>query len=195
MSSVDPPVILTNRFEAALVFANQLHRQQMRKGSSVPYMSHLLSVAALVLEDGGSEDEAIAALHHDAEEDQGGSATRNAIGQQFGSIVCNIVDGCTEISAVPQPSWQERKEAYLSNLCQASSAIVRVSLADKLHNARSILADYNRHGSAIWQRFKTGKAGTLWFYTSFLDIVRNKTQSPMVVELENIVIVLRSQHP
>lgn len=195
MSSVDPSIILTSRFEAALVFANQLHRQQMRKGSGVPYMSHLLSVAALVLEDGGSEDEAIAALLHDAVEDQGGTATRHVIYQQFGNMVCTIVDGCTEIAAIPHPPWRERKEAYLSNLCQASPAVVRVSLADKLHNARSILADYHRQGSAIWQRFKTGKPGTLWFYNSFLDIVRDKTQSPMVKELENVITVLRSQHP
>ncbi len=179
---------LTLRFEQALVFANRLHRKQIRKGSNVPYISHLLSVAALVLEDGGNEDEAIAALLHDAVEDQGGQATREAIFDMFGKEVVEIVDGCTDADTIPKPPWQERKQQYIEKLHHASASVRRVALADKLHNARSILSDLSREGEATWEKFKGGKEGTLWYYQTILQVFsETNTDSWLVRELNRIV--------
>ncbi len=178
---------LTNRFEEALVYATRLHTRQVRKVSAVPYVSHLLSVAALVLENGGDEDEAIAALLHDAVEDQGGAATRAEILKLFGERVVAIVDGCTEFDTVPKPPWRERKERYLEQLRQGSPSVRRVALADKLHNARSLLLDYRQHGENLWSAFTTGKEGTLWFYRSVLLLYRATDSSPLVEELARVV--------
>lgn len=178
---------LSTRFETALVYATQLHANQVRKGSGVPYISHLLSVAALVLEDGGDEDEAIAALLHDAIEDQGGAKTREEIRQRFGERVVSIVDGCTENETLPKPPWKERKLNYLEKMRLASSEIRRVALADKLHNARSIVADWEREGEKVWQRFKGGKEGTLWFYRSFLEIYQQKVSNSFTQELARLI--------
>ncbi len=178
---------LSTRFETALVYATQLHANQVRKGSGVPYISHLLSVAALVLEDGGDEDEAIAALLHDAIEDQGGAKTREEIRQRFGEKVVSIVDGCTEDETLPKPPWKERKLNYLEKMRLASSEIRRVALADKLHNARSIVADWEREGEKVWQRFKGGKEGTLWFYRSFLEIYQQKVSNSFTQELARLI--------
>jgi (p)ppGpp synthase/HD superfamily hydrolase len=178
---------LTERFEAALVYAHQLHRHQIRKASGTPYIAHLLSVAALVLEDGGNEDEAIAALLHDAVEDQGGQATREEIKQRFGETVVAIVDGCTESDSIPKPPWRDRKERYLQQLCQGSPSVHRVALADKLHNARTILFDYQQHGENVWSAFSAGKEGVLWFYHSLLQLYPLTQSSPMVEELRQVV--------
>ncbi|MCC5639153.1 HD domain-containing protein [Nostoc sp. CHAB 5844] len=161
---------LTSKFEEALVYATRLHTHQTRKISGVPYIAHLLSVAALVLEAGGTEEEAIAGLLHDAVEDQGGKSTREEIRQHFGETIVAIVDGCTECDTLPKPPWEERKKKYLENLRHASPSVRLVSLADKLHNARSLLADLQQHGSSIWQQFKTGKEGTLWFYQQLQQV-------------------------
>ncbi len=173
---------LTNRFEHALVYATQLHARQERKGTNIPYISHLLSVAALVLEDGGDEDEAIAALLHDAVEDQGGVATREVILQKFGERVTQIVDGCTDTDVMPKPPWKERKQQHLENLRHASPAVCRVELADKLHNARSILLDLQRDGEAVWQKFRGGKEGTLWYYRAALEVFAQLGYSMFMVE-------------
>jgi (p)ppGpp synthase/HD superfamily hydrolase len=161
---------LTQRFESAFIYANQLHAGQVRKGSNIPYISHLLSVAALVLEDGGSEDEAIAALLHDAVEDCGGTPILNQIRARFGERVAQIVAGCTESETIPKPPWRERKERYLQQLQSSTPEVYRVAIADKLHNARSILMDYRRQGTSVWQNFQGGRQGTLWFYRALLDI-------------------------
>ncbi|MFN6559457.1 MAG: HD domain-containing protein [Nostoc sp. ChiSLP01] len=161
---------LTPKFEEALIYATRLHANQTRKISGVPYIAHLLSVAALILEAGGTEEEAIAGLLHDAVEDQGGKSTREEIRQRFGETVVAIVDGCTECDTYPKPPWSERKKRYLENLRHASPSVRRVSLADKLHNARSLLADLRQHGSSIWKEFKTGKEGTLWFYQQLQEV-------------------------
>jgi len=178
---------LSTRFEAALVYATRLHNYQIRKGSGIPYLSHLLSVAALVLEDGGDEDEAIAALLHDAIEDQGGEKTRAEIRQRFGERVVNIVDGCTEDKTLPSLSWKERKLKYLEKIRLASPEVRRVSLADKLHNLRSIVADWERVGETVWLRFTAGKEGTLWFYRSFLEIVQQQNSSFFALELARLI--------
>src|SRR5579863_10171673 len=135
-------MLLTPRFEEALVCATQLHAEQTRKGTTIPYIAHLLAVTSIVLENGGNEDEAIAALLHDAIEDQGGAATREEIRRRFGNIVVTIGDGCTDAEVLPKPPWRARKEAYIAHLRHASSSVLLVSAADKLHNARTVLADY-----------------------------------------------------
>src|SRR5579872_5374059 len=145
-------MVLTTRFEEALVFATQLHAEQTRKGTTIPYISHLLAVTAIVIENGGNEDEAIAALLHDAIEDQGGAATREEIRRRFGDAVVAIVDGCTDAETLPKPPWQERKQVYLAHLPSASPSVLLVSAADKLHNAYAILRDYRRLGEALWSR-------------------------------------------
>ncbi|NEN88908.1 MAG: HD domain-containing protein [Okeania sp. SIO3H1] len=178
---------LSNRFEQALVLATQLHANQVRKGSNVPYISHLLSVAALVLEDGGDEDEAIAALLHDAVEDQGGEKTRELIRQQFGERVLSIVDSCTESLTIPKPPWQERKLRYLEKMRCASTSVLRVSMADKLHNARSTLAEFYQEGDTVLQKFKGGKEGSLWFYRSLLEIYQEGASNLLKTELERVV--------
>jgi (p)ppGpp synthase/HD superfamily hydrolase len=183
---------LTERFGQALLFAFQLHSQQRRKGSQTPYIAHLLGVASLVLEDGGDEDEAIAALLHDAVEDQGGLETLEQIRVRFGERVAGIVDGCTDSYETPKPPWRQRKIDYLAHLKTASPSVWRVSLADKLHNARTILVDLHSQGEQIWQRFNGGEAGSLWYYRSLVNIFRQLTisgkfHSPMVPMLGEVV--------
>ena len=174
---------LTQRFKDALDYALELHGDQQRKGSDTPYVAHLLAVASLVLEDGGDEEQAIAALLHDGPEDQGGLETLAAIRQRFGDRVADIVHGCTDTYEMPKPPWRQRKESYLEHLQFASEEVRRVSLADKLHNARSILTDLLRCGDDVWSRFNGGKDGTLWYYRSLLQGFRPMNDSPMVTEL------------
>ncbi len=161
---------ITSRFDEALVYATQLHRHQRRKVGGTPYIAHLLSVTALVLEDGGDEDEAIAALLHDAVEDQGGAETLAEIRERFGETVAEIVDGCSESEVKPKPPWKERKENFLENLRHASPQVYRVTMADKLHNARCMLQEYQNSGEQIWNQFRGGKEGTLWFFNAILAI-------------------------
>jgi len=182
--------LLTHRFEAALIYALRLHADQTRKGSATPYFAHLMSVAALVLEDGGDEDEAIAALLHDAIEDQGGAEVRAEIRRRFGERVAAIVDGCTDAETIPKPPWRARKERYLASLADASPAVIRVEAADKLHNARSILRDYRRLGESLWSRFSGGREGTLWYYREMTRILQERTDSPLVVALGEVVTTL-----
>jgi len=184
------PVGSTDRLSEALVFAAHLHARQTRKGTHIPYIAHLMAVAGLVLENGGDEDEAIAALLHDAVEDQGGAATRENIRRRFGDRVVEIVDGCTDSDEVPKPPWRVRKEAFLARLPQASSSVRLVSAADKLHNARTILADYRSMGDSVWERFTGGKSGTLWYYRALVDAFRAAGASPLVEELARVVAEL-----
>jgi len=158
------PANLTDRFIDALAWAADLHRTQSRKASETPYVAHLLAVAALVLEYGGDEDEAIAALLHDAIEDQGGAPTRQKIAERFGPRVSQLVEGATETDAQPKPPWRERKEKHLAHLASADRSVQLIVAADKLHNACSLLADHERLGEAVWSHFRGGKAGTLWYY-------------------------------
>lgn len=177
---------LTERFENALRYAFALHGEQARKGSGTPYMAHLLGVTALVLENGGDEDNAIAALLHDAVEDQGGLATLAEIRRRFGDRVAEIVEGCTDSYEIPKPPWRERKERYLAHLRQASADVRRVALADKLYNARSILYDLKRSGEDVWARFRGGKDGSLWYYQALAEIFQDDT-SVLAGELVAVV--------
>jgi (p)ppGpp synthase/HD superfamily hydrolase len=164
-----------------------LHATQTRKGSGVPYITHLLGVASIALEYGANEDEAIAALLHDAIEDQGGSATREEIRRRFGDTVTEIVDGCTDSDTTPKPPWRQRKEVYIAHLPTASASVHLVSAADKLHNARSILKDYRLLGESVWDRFKGGKSGTLWYYRSIVEAFQQAESTPLIDELDRVV--------
>lgn len=179
--------VLTERFEQALLYATRLHAAQTRKESGIPYIAHLFAVTSLVLEDGGDEDEAIAALLHDAVEDQGGLRILEDIRRRYGDRVASIVDGCTDSYTIPKPPWRKRKEAYIDHLKTANPALRRVSLADKLHNARSILNDLHRQGNKVWRRFHGGKQGTLWYYRSLVAIFEDLDDSPMVNDLRQAV--------
>lgn len=174
---------LSTRFNEALVYAAQLHATQRRKGSDTPYVAHLLAVASLVLEHGGDEDTAIAALLHDAVEDQGGPATRAAIAERFGEPVAAIVDACSDAQSFPKPPWRERKLAHLEVVRGADRATRLVLAADKLHNVRSLLADHAREGEAIWSRFRGGRDGTLWYYRAMAEILDGPEACALVAEL------------
>ena len=178
---------LSTRFEEALVFATQLHAQQKRNGTAIPYIAHLLAVTGIVLENGGNEDEAIAALLHDAIEDQGGASTREEIRRRFGNTVVAIVDGCTDAEVIPKPPWRARKEAYIAHLRHASPSVRLVSAADKLHNARTVLADYRVLGESLWPRFHGGRSGTLWYYRAVVDALSEGGMTPLIEELDRVV--------
>ncbi len=182
--------MLSSRFSDALSYAVALHADQRRKLSGEPYVAHLLAVAAIVLEYGGNEDEAIAALLHDAVEDQGGAATRGEIGRRFGPAVVGIVDGCTDTAETPKPPWRQRKEAYIARLRDASASVRLVVAADKLHNARSILRGYRRLGESLWGHFRGGCEGTLWYYRTVVDALKRAESTPLVEELEETVAQL-----
>ena len=155
---------LTPRFDDAVAEARRLHGGQRRKGTGIPYVAHLLSVSAIVLEDGGSEDEAIAGLLHDVIEDVPVEGTEEFIREHFGDRVADIVRACSDSTTFPKPPWRERKEDYLGHLESASPEVLRVSLADKLHNARAILYDLRTIGDAVWARFTAASpADQLWY--------------------------------
>lgn len=165
---------LGSRFEDAFVFASRIHRLQVRKNTGdVPYVAHLLGVAALVLEAGGDEDLAIAALLHDAAEDQGGEPMLKEIADRFGERVSNVVRGCSDTFELPKPPWFERKKAYVAHVRDSADAdVCLVSAADKIHNARSILTDYYLIGDRVFDRFKASKEQTLWYYRELVDAYR-----------------------
>jgi (p)ppGpp synthase/HD superfamily hydrolase len=179
--------MLSERFDAALVFAHELHREQERKGSGTPYVAHLLSVAALVIEHGGTEDQAIAALLHDAIEDQGGDVARQEIRRRFGDAVTAIVEGCTDAETLPKPPWRARKEVYVAHLRHQPEAVRLVSASDKLHNARSILRDLREIGHEVWSRFSGGRDGTLWYYRALVEVFIEGERTGVVDELERVV--------
>jgi (p)ppGpp synthase/HD superfamily hydrolase len=179
------------KLEHALLYASRLHRNQVRKGTSTPYITHLLAVASIVGENGGTEDEVVAALLHDAPEDQGGEATLRDIRLRFGDEVAEIVDGCTDTYQDPKPPWRERKERYLAHLANAPDSVRLVSSADKLHNARSVLSDYMLVGEDLWTRFNGKKVGTLWYYRAIVDALPD--ENPIIEELDRVVTELEAR--
>lgn len=160
---------LSKKFDHALQLAHELHRTQPRKRTEVPYIAHLLAVTAIVLENGGDEETAIAALLHDAVEDQGGLPTLELIRGTFGEKVARIVYECTDAENEPKPPWRARKEHYLESLQQKSVEALLVSLGDKLHNCRSIVRDVRLYGPLVWERFQGRRDGTLWYYRELLE--------------------------
>lgn len=181
---------LTDRFTSALTLACELHRSQSRKGTQIPYVAHLLAVASIALEHGATEDEAIAAVLHDAVEDQGGRATAALIRERFGNAVADIVEASSDTDVTPKPPWRERKRRYLDHVRHAAPSTRLVSAADKLHNARAILADYRTHGEALWDRFNGGKDGTLWYYRELVNAFESHGTTPLVTELRRVVVEL-----
>jgi (p)ppGpp synthase/HD superfamily hydrolase len=163
---------LSKKFDEAFLYAHELHGDQGRKGTTRPYIAHLMGVCAIVLTHGGDEDQAIAALLHDAVEDCGGAPRLAEIREKFGERVARIVAGCTDTDQVPKPPWRERKEAYVAHLRSAPDDVRLVSAADKLYNVSEILADYRTLGEHLWQRFSGGRGGTLWYYRALVDAFR-----------------------
>ncbi len=180
--------MLTERISLALALAVEAHDKQVRKGTQIPYVAHPMGVASLALDFGADEDQAIAALLHDVLED-GGPQFAPVIEKRFGSRVLALVEGCTD--GVPDATgekapWEQRKQAYLAHLADADPAVLLVSGADKLHNARAILSDLQTIGPAVFERFTGKKAGTLWYYRSLAAIFAQR-QAPMHKALSSAV--------
>ena len=180
------------RFTDAFLYAAEKHATQTRKRTDVPYISHLMAVAALVLEAGGGEDEAVAALLHDVVEDCGGMPVLEEVRRRFGNRVADIVQGCTDAYTVPKPEWKKRKLDYLDTLRASGDDVRLVSAADKLHNVRTILADYRREGDRVWDRFSGRRDGTLWYYRAVLEVLREGTPNPLIEELQRVVTELET---
>jgi (p)ppGpp synthase/HD superfamily hydrolase len=178
------PIKLGPRFRRAFLFAAEKHAKQARKASTIPYIAHLMGVASLVLEFGGDEDMAIAALLHDVVEDCGGASMLKEVGRRFGDRVAKIVDGCTDAYEIPKPPWRERKENYIRHLRSADAETRLVSAADKLNNLRSILSDFRQIGDAIWERFNGGREGTLWYYRALLEEFQRGRANRLIREYE-----------
>jgi len=194
MNETAPP--LTERFLAAVALAEEVHGRARRTGTQIPYMAHLLVVTGLVLEDGGDEDQAIAAMLHDSVEDGGGRLLLQRIERSFGLRVAAIVEGCSDSIDEDESDepWIERKRRYLEHLPEvADEGVLRVSLADKVHNARSIVRDYRREGHALWERFtqKTA-ADQLWYYGELLDFFEGYRPGPLTEDLRRAVDELRT---
>ena len=192
MSQRTATPLLGEKFSRALLFAADRHRTQLRKGGDIPYLGHLLSVAGLVIEAGGSENAAIAALLHDAVEDAengDGPAVLAEIRERFGDEVADIVDACSDTAEAPKPPWKLRKQSYIEGLGKKSDGAVLVSLADKLDNARAILRDLRVHKETLWQRFTVkDPADHLWYYESLRDGFKaRRPDCPMVAELERVI--------
>ena len=181
---------LGKRFEDAVLYAVRLHADQERKGSGVPYISHLLGTASIALEYGADEDQAIAALLHDAVEDQGGLEQLEKIRNKFGDRTAGIVKGCTDSWQEPKPAWRPRKEAYLKDLAHKETDTLLVSCADKIYNARAILKDYRQVGENLWERFSAGKEDVLWYYRSLAKVYLKYYPGPLAEELQNTVRML-----
>jgi GTP pyrophosphokinase len=195
--------MLSARFEDAVSYAAKAHADQVRKGSGVPYVAHLLGVAALVLEDRGGEDEAIAALLHDAVEDQGGPTRLEDIRGRFGERVAEIVEGCSDSireEGQPKADWWERKCAHLDHLAHVggdlAAPLLRVSMADKLSNLRATVRDAGLNGDGFWKVFRQGAASQLWYYGRMNDIFRARCpESTMLPELEALLAQLAEVVP
>jgi (p)ppGpp synthase/HD superfamily hydrolase len=184
------PPHLGPRLQRAFRYAAEKHAGQTRKQTAVPYLSHLMAVASLVLEAGGDEDMAMAALLHDVVEDCGGMPRLREVRKQFGPRVAKIVEGCTDSFVEPKPEWLERKKKYLREVKHADAETRLVSAADKLHNVRTILADYRQDGESVWKRFSGKKEGTLWYYRALSDEYRRRDPNRITRELEIAVTEL-----
>jgi (p)ppGpp synthase/HD superfamily hydrolase len=187
-STKPPPLGI--RLQRAFRYAAEKHEGQARKQTAVPYLSHLMAVASLVLEAGGDEEMAMAALLHDVVEDCGGMPRLREIRKQFGARVARIVEGCTDSFVEPKPEWIERKNEYLREVKRADAETRLVSASDKLHNVRTILADYRQDGEAIWKRFNGKKEGTLWYYRGLSDEYQRRNRNRVTRELAMAVAEL-----
>ena len=191
--------MFSRKYEQALAFTHQVHKKQKRKGTDIPYISHLIAVSSLVIEAGGNEDEAIGALLHDSIEDcpkeypGGVERLREDIRWQFGNAVLDIVEHCSDTDEIPKPPWRKRKEAYISAIAAKPDDALLVSCADKVHNARAILSDYRDIGEALWDRFKGGRE-SLWYYHSLVTAFKKtgRINGSLLDELDRTVRELHS---
>lgn len=184
--------MLTERFDAALAYARAAHSDQTRKGTRVPYLSHLMAVSALVLEAGGDEDQAIAGLLHDTIEDAG--ATEVALAERFGPRVARIVAECSDHSGgARKPGWKTRKDAYLASIATKSEDAVLVTACDKLHNATAILEDLRTAGPSVFARFTAGRDGTLWYYTELARALSTRRPGALADRLTRVVADMRTE--
>ena len=197
--ATEPTFTPSDRFDLAVQRATEYHRHQPRKGSGTPYVGHLLAVAGYVLEDGGGEEEAIAALLHDALEDQYQDGLEAKIGDEFGARVLEIVKGCSldnlpgEKRGGRRPPWRERKQRYIDHMDEASKEVLRVSLADKLANLRSVLRDHREVGEELWERFgASSPADVLWYYESLAEAYSKQDMGPLAQEFAHEVERLRA---
>ncbi len=193
--------MLTPRFADAFAYAHDVHAGMTRKGGTkIPYIAHLMGVTSLVLQYGGTEDEAIGALLHDAAEDAGGYERLADIEARFGPVVSAIVHGCSDSFETPKRAWLDRKREYIDHVATVSASAILVSVADKIHNVGAIIADYRQVGDALWARFNpdAGKTGTVWYYRSLVTAYRATAASAshtralddldrLVTELEELV--------
>ena len=186
---------LTNRYDDALTYTADLHRLQVRKGTAIPYLSHLLAVSSLVLEAGGDEDLAIAGLLHDSLEDQPAGTSYGDLEARFGSRVADIVRACSDAEPAPgeqKAPWLTRKQQYLAHLESAADDVLVVSRADKLHNARSIAQDAHALGDELWKRFNASKADQLWYYSELAHVFRELLPGPQTEELAAAVTSMKA---
>jgi (p)ppGpp synthase/HD superfamily hydrolase len=192
--------VLTDRFDRALLYATHVHGGQVRKATSIPYVAHLLAVTATVLEYGGSEDLAIAGLLHDAVEDQGGESRLSDVRNRFGDRVADIVRSCSDSvvnssAGHKKEDWRIRKTRYIEHLEIVDKDTLLVSLADKIHNARSILRDLRKPeiGQTVFDRFKNSKEDTLWYYRELASAFQKLLPGQLADELMEIVIVIENE--
>ncbi len=180
----------TDRLDAAFVFAHRLHRDQTRKGSDRPYITHLLTVAGIVAEYGGDEDQIIAALLHDTVEDQGGRPILDEIRNEFGENVAAYVEACTDAFVHPKPPWRERKESFLRSLVNVPEAAYLIITADKVHNIRSMIADLETIGPRLWDRFNVDRDQILWYHREICLELTKRWKHPLLDELSAAVETL-----
>ncbi len=194
MAAFDKDVLpLGPAFTDALTYASHLHAAHTRKGGQIPYIGHLLSVTSLVIEARGTETQVIAALLHDAAEDQGGQPRIEEIERKFGPEVAQIVDECSDTFDVPKPPWRERKERYLAHLEEADPEVLLVSLADKVDNARAILRDFRTDGDSVWARFSnTNPDDQIWYYRSLEEVFQRRCPSALADEFGRVLDELTS---
>jgi (p)ppGpp synthase/HD superfamily hydrolase len=184
---------LSDRFDEAFHYAHLVHRQQRRKGTNAPYIGHLMGVASIVLDAGGSEDEAIAALLHDAAEDHGGRARIEDIRSRFGDAVARIVEDCTDSWETPKRPWAGRKAEYVAHARTLPPSSLRVSAADKVHNAYAILRDLRNTGEEVWDRFSAPADDVVAYYEGLVRAFREAGGGPLVDELDRIVRGIRRE--
>ncbi|PYT63589.1 MAG: phosphohydrolase [Acidobacteria bacterium] len=184
--------VFTRRFVEALSYTARLHARQVRKRTGRPYIGHLLGVTSIVIEYGGDEEMAIAALLHDAVEDQGGLPRLREIRRKFGARVARIVDGCTDSYTEPKPTWRARKLAYIQRVAAEPADVRLVSAADKLSNARETLHELRVHGDSVFEKFEGKKEGTLWYYRALVEVFRKAGTNPLIDELDRVVTELES---
>ena len=180
-------MILSSRFSSALALALDLHGTQLRKGTGVPYMTHLMAVCALVGEYGGDEDLMIAALLHDTLEDCSDRISLPQIVERFGWRVGSVVDGCSDCVKTPKPPWQQRKQAYLDRLAGEKADVKLVASCDKLHNCTALLRDSRLLGDSHWARFNASKEQQAWYLRSCVDALRQGWWNPILAPLEEVV--------